>query len=150
MAPAERSTGAAPRALRRRRATRPSGARGRASRRGPCRQTESPVSRILSDCSVVIICLGRPLPERLAATDPGVLARRATPLPLYAVLLQVGFTEPAPSPGPLVRSYRTVSPLPAARVAARPLAVCSLLHFPWARAPWELPSTLPCGVRTFL
>src|SRR5438093_2637843 len=31
-----------------------------------------------------------------------------------------------------------------------PLAVCSLLHFPWARAPWELPSTLPCGVRTFL
>jgi len=45
-------------------------------------------------------------------------------------LLQVGFTEPAPSPGPLVRSYRTVSPLPAARVTARPLAVCSLLHFP--------------------
>jgi hypothetical protein len=32
----------------------------------------------------------------------------------------------------------------------RPLAVCSLLHFPWARAPWELPSTLPFGVRTFL
>src|SRR5512132_1166296 len=31
-----------------------------------------------------------------------------------------------------------------------PLAVCSLLHFPWARAPWVLPSTLPCGVRTFL
>src|SRR5215831_19825581 len=96
----------------------------------------------------MIICLGRPLPERLDATDPGVRTRRDTLLPLYAVLLQVGFTEPASSPRPLVRSYRTVSPLPAA--LARPLAVCSLLHFPWAHAPWVLPSTLPCGVRTFL
>jgi len=50
---------------------------------------------------------------RLDATDPGVVAERDTLLPLYAVLLQAGFTEPAPSPGPLVRSYRTVSPLPA-------------------------------------
>src|SRR5215831_16088359 len=105
----------------------------------------------------MIICLGRPLPERLDATDPGVRTRRDTPLPLYAVLLRVGFAEPVPSPGPLVRSYRTVSPLPAAtprRACANrrrgPLAVCSLLHFPWAHAPWELPSTLPCGVRTFL
>src|SRR5258705_9820682 len=39
---------------------------------------------------------------------------------------------------------------PLARTGRRPLAVCFLLHFPWARAPWELPSTLPCGVRTFL
>ena len=78
----------------------------------------------------MIICLGRPFPERLDATDPGVVAQRDTLLPLYAVLLQVGFTEPAPSPGPLVRSYRTVSPLPAAHVTVRPLAVCSLLHFP--------------------
>jgi len=105
---------------------------------------------------VVIICLGRPLPERLDATDPGVVTERDTLLPLYAVLLQVGFTEPIPSPGSLVRSYRTVSPLPATRGRppswgpSRPLAVCSLLHFPWARAPWGLPSTLPCGVRTFL
>ena len=81
---------------------------------------------------MVIICLGRPFPERLDATDPGVLAERDTLLPLYAVLLQVGFTEPAPSPGLLVRSYRTVSPLPAAPdpKTLRPLAVCSLLHFP--------------------
>jgi len=42
------------------------------------------------------------------------MAERDTLLPLYAVLLQVGFAEPAPSPEPLVRSYRTVSPLPAA------------------------------------
>src|ERR1043165_4689009 len=67
----------------------------------------------------MIICLGRPSPERLDATDPGVLTRRATPLPLYAVLLQVGFAEPISSPESLVRSYRTVSPLPAARCRAR-------------------------------
>src|SRR5438093_2431804 len=57
---------------------------------------------------------GAHVAARLIATDPGVMAERDTLLPLYAVLLQVGFTEPAPSPGPLVRSYRTVSPLPAA------------------------------------
>ena len=61
---------------------------------------------------------GAPVSGRLGATDPGVLAERDTLLPLYSVLLQVGFTEPAPSPGPLVRSYRTVSPLPATRLRA--------------------------------
>src|SRR5690606_12083230 len=34
--------------------------------------------------------------------------------------------------------------------ARRPSAVCSLLHFPSGHPAWELPSTLPCGVRTFL
>ena len=29
-------------------------------------------------------------------------------------------------------------------------AVCFLLHFPWGHPPWALPSTLPCGARTFL
>ena len=47
-----------------------------------------------------------------------------------------------------VRSYRTVSPLP--DPLARPSAVCSLLHFPSARAAQALPGTLPCGARTFL
>ena len=73
---------------------------------------------------------GATVSDRLDATNPGVVAERVTLLPLYVVLLQVGFAKPAPSPGPLVRSYRTVSPLPAAHVTARPLAVCSLLHFP--------------------
>src|ERR1700690_115910 len=31
-----------------------------------------------------------------------------------------------------------------------PSAVCSLWHFPAGRPDWVLPSTLPCGVRTFL
>src|SRR5213593_1448122 len=94
------------------------------------RDAEPPISRILSDCSVVIICLGRSLPKRLDATDPGVMTERDTLLPLYAVLLQVGFTEPAPSPGPLVRSYRTVSPLP----ATRPLALSSGRRVRWRSA----------------
>jgi len=50
----------------------------------------------------------------LDATDPGVMTERVTLLPLYAVLLQAGFTEPVASPSPLVSSYLTVSPLPAA------------------------------------
>src|SRR5205823_8057297 len=103
--------------------------------------------------------------HRLVATDPGVMAGRVTPLPLYAVLLRTGFGEPAPSPAPLVSSYLTVSPLPAAATTralariqtgrwpgmkSRPLAVCSLFHFPWTHAPRGLPGVLPFGVRTFL
>ena len=38
-----------------------------------------------------------------------------------------------------VRSYRTLSPLPAPCGAS---AVCFLSHFPWARAPQALPGTL--------
>jgi hypothetical protein len=44
-----------------------------------------------------------------------------------------------------VRSYRTVSPLPASRQA-----VCFLLHFPASHLDWPLTSTLPCEARTFL
>ena len=48
---------------------------------------------------------------------------------------------------PLVRSYRTVSPLPP---RSRGVAVCSLWHCPAGRPDWRLASTLPCGGRTFL
>jgi hypothetical protein len=66
-------------------------------------------------------------------------------------LLRVGFTEPPGSPRALVRSYRTVSPLPvAAARGRRPSAVCFLWHFPAGRPDWPLASTLPCGVPTFL
>ncbi len=67
---------------------------------------------------------------------------RASP---YLALLRVGFAEPARSPGPLVRSYRTVSPLP--RLSE---AVCFLWHFPEGRPRWTLSTTLPFGARTFL
>jgi len=45
----------------------------------------------------------------------------------------------------LVVSYTTVSPL--LRLLA---AVCSLWHCPAGHPGWALPTTLPCGVRTFL
>ena len=48
-----------------------------------------------------------------------------------------------------VRSYRTLSPLPAAGEPA-PSAVCFLLHFPSTRVAQALPGLLPCGARTFL
>ncbi len=65
--------------------------------------------------------------------------------PDFLTLLRVGFTEPVRSPGPLVVSYTTVSPLP-----FRGTAVCSLWHFPAGHPGWLLATTLPCGARTFL
>jgi len=70
------------------------------------------------------------------------------PVPCLA-LLRVGFAEPPGSPRALVRSYRTVSPLPGSAQRARQ-AVCSLWHFPAGRPDWPLASTLPCGAPTFL
>ena len=77
--------------------------------------------------------------------------RTGCPIPCSA-LLQVGFTEPPGSPRALVRSYRTVSPLPVSEPVARagPSAVCSLWHFPAGHPDWPLASTLPCGAPTFL
>ena len=62
-------------------------------------------------------------------------------------LLRVGFTEPPQSPAALVVSYTTVSPLPPGR---SPTAVCFLWHCPAGRPGSALPTTLPCGARTFL
>ena len=53
-------------------------------------------------------------------------------LPPYLVLLPMGFAEPSRSPGLLVSSYLTVSPLPRPKrrvVSAE--AVCFLWHFPY-------------------
>ena len=70
----------------------------------------------------------------------------------FSTLLRMGFAKPPRFPGALVVSYTTVSPLPVPRGVRSPRssAVCSLLHFPSGRPAWELPSILPCGVRTFL
>ena len=62
----------------------------------------------------------------------------------------MGFTVPPPSPGSAVGSYPTVSPLLVAKLEFRPVAVCFLWHFPSGHPAWALPSTLPCGARTFL
>src|SRR2546425_11525079 len=76
-------------------------------------------------------------------------ARRATAAarggaPLFA-LAPGGACRAAAVAGGAVRSYRTVSPLPAFRPA-----VCSLWRSPASRLGWPLASTLPFGARAFL
>ena len=71
------------------------------------------------------------------------------------ILLQVGFTEPSQSPGMLVVSYTAVSPLPPCdempgTSPTESEAVCSLWHCPAGHPGWALPTTVLCGVRTFL
>lgn len=83
------------------------------------------------------------------ATYPGARAGRPRTLP-YLVLHRVGFTELPRSPEELVRSYRTVSPLPCTEGIPQCRAVYFLLHFPSRCRDSRLWSTLPCGVRTFL
>ena len=101
-----------------------------------------PVSRILSG---TVIHLGHTSPCGSCGL-PGT--RSAGSRRPCLALLRVGFAEPTRLPGSLVGSYPTVSPLPVPPKSPSP--VCSLLHFPSGCPAWELPSTLPCGVRTFL
>src|SRR4051794_15243850 len=53
-------------------------------------------------------------------------------MPPYFALLPVGFAEPGRSPGLLVSSYLTVSPLPGGSLRR---AVCFLWHFPYPDEP---------------
>jgi len=80
------------------------------------------------------------------ATYPGT-TRAALSFP-YSVLLQVGFAVPVgcPTRGALLPHRFTL----ATHTLRCRSAVCSLLHFPSARAAQALPGTLPCGARTFL
>ena len=108
---------------------------------------EGPVSRVLSR---VVISLGRRLP--VASSDrPGGHGGPDPPdkAPCL-ILLPVGFTKPGRSPDLLVRSYRTVSPLPPGTPEGPRSAVCSLWHFPYPCGRWALPTTVSCGARTFL
>jgi len=50
----------------------------------------------------------------------------------------------------LVRSYRTVSPLPTPKPEGPVVAVCSLWHCPASHLGLPLAITLLCEVRTFL
>jgi hypothetical protein len=56
-----------------------------------------------------------------------------------------------PDAGGLLHHRFTLTRTPGANIACRgPLAVCSLWHCPAGHPGWVLPTTLPCGVRTFL
>lgn len=67
---------------------------------------------------------------------------------LCLTLLRVGFTEPCKLPYTLVRSYRTVAPLPVTSVLAHRRSLSVAL--PSGRPNLAHASTLPCGVPTFL
>ena len=74
--------------------------------------------------------------------------QNSAPLPPYLVLLPVGFAEPGRSPGLLVSSYLAVSPLPRGP-SPRGGLFSVALSLP-VTGRWALPTTAPCGVRTFL
>jgi hypothetical protein len=111
-----------------------------------------PVGRVL--CTrlrgAAVIHLGLPLPTASCGLPAGIgraaleRSRREPAVPLLT-LLRVGFTKPPQSPAALVVSYTAVSPLPRWRGA-----VCFLWHCPAGHPGSALPTTLPCGARTFL
>ncbi len=100
------------------------------------------------------IPLGRPSPgascdrpERRRGDPPGVTNPGFGPsrrrLPLLLGLAPGGVFHAVAVAGGAVRSYRTVSPLPPARLARASSAVCFLWHFPWGRPRRALPGTVP-------
>jgi hypothetical protein len=98
-----------------------------------------------------VIHLGPPLPTVSCGLPAGIgraaLERSRRSLRALLTLLRVGFTKPLQSPAALVVSYTTVSPLPAGQSQR---AVCFLWHCPAGHPGSALPTTLPCGARTFL
>jgi hypothetical protein len=118
-----------------------------------------PVGRVL--CArlrgATVIHLGLPLPTASCGLPASIgraalerSRRLASSGAALLTLLRVGFTEPPQSPAALVVSYTTVSPLPRGAGMPRRGAVCFLWHCPAGHPGSALPTTLPCGARTFL
>jgi len=94
---------------------------------------------------VATISLGRALP-RASSNLPGTRARRATSSsPIWSCS---GWGLPSRRRRRLRWCALTAPFHPC--LGPKPAAVCFLWHFPWDRSRWGLPSTLPCGARTFL
>jgi len=128
-----------------------------AAGQGHVKWVSRPVGRVL--CArmrgAAVIHLGLPLPAASCGLPANIgraaLDRsRREPLAPLLTLLRVGFTEPPQSPAALVVSYTTVSPLPRGAGVPRRGAVCFLWHCPAGHPGSALPTTLPCGARTFL
>jgi hypothetical protein len=77
---------------------------------------------------------GPPIPSARPCSGWGLSSRRSHPRRWCAL------TAPF---HPYLCGYAPEGEMP-------PSAVCFLWHFPAGRPDWVLPSTLPCGVRTFL
>jgi hypothetical protein len=108
-----------------------------------------PLSRVLSWTVIPLGCAS----PRSSSDLPGSPMRatwcgRQAPRASLFGLAPGGVCRAADVATRAVRSYRTISPLPAP--LARHLGGIFLLHFPWARAPQALPGTVPLGARTFL
>jgi len=116
-----------------------------------------PVSRVLYPPErMMAIHLGRLLPDA-SCNQPGWrpgngLSGKPDMSPLFG-LAPGGVCRAAPVTSCAVRSYRTLSPLPASRGPRQ--AVCFLWHFPWGRPrrtlsgtvfPWS-PDFPPCFSR---
>src|SRR3546814_21187082 len=67
-----------------------------------------------------------------------------------STLLRVGVADPPRSPSTLVRSYRTVSPLPVPRSPEAIGGLLSVALYRQVAPPWLSPAPLPCGAPTFL
>ena len=80
---------------------------------------ELAVSRVLSWTTIHLGKASPPCSSDLPRDSVG-----HTLMPLYLVLLQVGFTMPLNVATSAVRSYRTLSPLPASRSSLRRSALC--------------------------
>src|SRR5659263_580385 len=114
---------------------------GRMSR--PIRRVLSP--HAVTHARVAAIHLRRTLPHASSGL-PGSSGEQPSNASCLA-LLPVGFASPHRSPGALVVSCTTVSPLPRPR---RGVAVCFLWHCPAGHPGWVLPTTVLYGARTFL
>ncbi len=102
-----------------------------------------PVSAVYKPSSVLDDHLSRP---EVAFSAPAITRGRDGPphMPSYQSCTRWGL-QSGQVAMPLVSSYLAFPPLP--RVTRGGIF---LLHFPWSRLHWVLPSTLPCGARTFL
>lgn len=111
--------------------------------------TSGPVSRILSSVTIPLRAavadgLMRPTRAPRASSARSVSATTGV---VFLVLLRVGFTEPPQSPGVLVVSYTTVSPLPHrgglfSVALSRGSPRVGVTHHPALRSP-DFPQ--PCG-----
>ena len=94
----------------------------------------------------MIICLGLSSPTGSSGLSRDTAGYR-TFCPLFG-LAPDGVYMAIPVAWMPVSSYLTFPPL---RIKSSLfMRGISLLHCPWSRLHWVLPSTLPCGARTFL
>ena len=107
-----------------------------------------PVSRILFYAA---ICLGSVLPHFSSSLPEGRASNPNTPS--YLALHRVGFTWQTchhASGALLPHLFALTRQCSEATPRATEHAVCFLWHLPAGFPDWALPSTLLCGVRTFL